>query len=83
MESDCTCTSRSLRSIEGFHALFCLQQQLFARKMPHVFVDPGKGLTMRSCDQSVCLYFDRPVNPAKRNQKRLLSDMEDVVVYAV
>ena len=39
---------------------------------------------MRSCDQSVSLYFDRPVNPARRNPKSLLSDMEeDVVVYAV
>jgi hypothetical protein len=38
---------------------------------------------MRSCDQSVSLYFDRPVHPARRNPKRLLSDMEDVVVYAV
>ena len=38
---------------------------------------------MQSLNQSVSLYFDRPAYPAKRNPKLLLSDIKDVVVYAI
>jgi hypothetical protein len=82
MELTCTSTSRSRRSTDRSHAPFCLQQQWLARKMPPVSYRYCGG-TMQDFGQSGVLYFDLPSNPAKRNPERLLSDINDMVAYAI